>query len=148
MMPQVIADRPGARPGERLVFVYGTLRAGGTHDIRRLAPAPRWVGPGRVQGRLYHLGAYPGLMRGQGGWVYGEIYAIVPALEVVLDAIEEVWPQRTGEYLRREVQVMPVPGDDRAMPLRCLVYEIDPRRILGRPWIEGGDWIAACAPPV
>lgn len=137
--------------GERLVFVYGTLRAGGSNDIRRLRPPPRWVGRARVRGRLHHLGAYPGLVMGEGGWVQGEIYAVLPELEAVLDAIEEVWPQRSGEYAKREalVQVLTLaqPGDAAPQPpwLRCFLYEVHADRTVGRPVIQGGDWMAACA---
>lgn len=152
-MPQVFVNPPvgsaSAHTGERRVFVYGTLRASGANDIGRLRPAPRWVGRGRVRGRLFHLGGYPGLLLGEGGWVQGEIYAVAPDLEAVLDAIEEVWPQRSGEYFKREVQVQlwPQPGDAASAPwqLRCFLYEIHAARTIGRPVIEGGDWMAACA---
>ena len=66
----------------RCVFVYGTLRRGGSNDITRLRPAPRFLGKAQVQGVLYHLGAYPGMALGGSHWVQGEVYAIAPALEV------------------------------------------------------------------
>eukprot|EP01041_Mallomonas_annulata_P027043 gene27043-48537_t len=68
----------------RCVFVYGTLRLGGSNDITRLQPAPRFVGPAQVAGVLYHLAAYPGLLLGGDQWVVGEVYAIEPALEAIL----------------------------------------------------------------
>lgn len=118
------------------VFVYGTLRRGGSNDINRLAPPPRWVGRAAVPGTLYDLGAYPGALLGGTGWVHGEVYAVQPALIAVLDEIEEVYPQQSDEYRRRHVAVQ---IDGRT--LQCLVYEINPRRVTGCRAIAGGDWI-------
>lgn len=126
----------------RHVFVYGTLRRGGSNDITRLTPAPRFVGRAQVAGRMFDLGVYPGLILGkdkgqgeEGTPVHGEVYAIGPALEAVLDEIEEVFPQATGEYAKREMDVL-VDG----IAVQCIVYEINPVRTAGRPVIAGGDW--------
>jgi gamma-glutamylcyclotransferase (GGCT)/AIG2-like uncharacterized protein YtfP len=129
----------------RYVFVYGTLRRGDVRDINRLSPAPRFVGHASVNGTLYHLGSYPGIVLGGEGAVRGEVYAITQALEHLLDEIEEVWPQQTGEYAKREVEVQMLPGADGtpAEPgrLPCLLYEIAPDQLIGRPAITGGDWL-------
>lgn len=122
----------------RYVFVYGTLRQGEARDITRLLPAPRWVGPARVPGVLYHLGAYPGVVLGAPGWTHGEVYEISPELERLLDEIEEVWPQQSGEYAKRERAVQ---LDEAAEEVICIVYEVAPDRILGMPVIPGGDWV-------
>lgn len=129
-------------PGERLVFVYGTLRASGSNDIRLLAPAPRFVARARVRGRLFDLGAYPGLQLGGAHWVHGEIYAITPALEGVIDHIEEVWPQRSGEYLKQLALVMLLPDEASARQVPCLLYELHPALIDRHPLIASGDWMA------
>lgn len=158
----------------RHVFVYGTLRRGEIRDINLLRPAPVWVGEGSVKGELYDLAAYPGIvLRVDGaqsleshgrltGEVYGEIYAITPELEQLLDEIEEVWPQQTGEYTKREVSVQlldkaaatgsdgcsnPAGGFDEigGLWLTCLLYEIALQRTVGKPQIEGGDWVAHCS---
>lgn len=120
----------------RHVFVYGTLRRGEANDINRLQPTPRFVGAARIQGEMFHLGRYPGVVLGSPGWVVGEVYAITPALEQQLDVIEEVYPQQTDEYVKREV---PVPVDGKV--LMCLVYEINPHYTKGRPRIATGDWV-------
>jgi len=134
------------------VFVYGTLRRGEERDINRLQPAPRWVGQASVAGTLHHLGAYPGLVLGGSGLVRGEVYEISPELERQLDEIEEVWPQQSGEYTRREVLVTlepsPAHRPGAARQARqevpgaviCLLYEIAPERARGKPVIVGGDW--------
>ncbi|MCW5257611.1 gamma-glutamylcyclotransferase [Verminephrobacter aporrectodeae subsp. tuberculatae] len=126
-----------ARPS-RCVFVYGTLRCGGSNDITRLRPAPRFVGAARVAGALHHLGAYPGMTLGGSGWVRGEVYAIAPALEALLDEIEDLGAEPTDEYVKREV-VVQLEGQAQALP--CLVYEINPRRLGSAPLIAHGDWL-------
>lgn len=123
------------------VFVYGTLRRGGRNDIHRYQPMPRWVTTGRVRGRLYHLGRYPGLLLGDGDWVTGEVYEVSASVLVELDHLERLLPQPTGEYHRRTVAVDTPDG-----PLVCMLYEIDPSRVEGRPLIAHGDWLRA-APP-
>lgn len=129
---------PEALPIERHVFVYGTLRRGGRNDINRLLPAPRYVGMGEVQGTLYHFDWYPGLALGgqEAVTVVGEVYAIEPALEAVLDRIEQIVPGADSEYFKREV---PIQVQGRLM--QCLVYEINPARVRGREPIGHGDWI-------
>lgn len=121
---------------ERHVFVYGTLRRGEANDINRLQPAPRFVGQAVVSGVMHHLGGYPGVVLGPGGAVMGEVYAIEPALERVLDDIEGIFPQRRDEYFRRELRVKV--GE---LQLDCLVYEINVEYVKGRPVIAGGDWV-------
>ena len=119
----------------RHVFVYGTLRAGGSNDIARFSPAPQRIADGVIAGTLYDLGAYPGAVLGGEGRVQGEIYRITPALEAQLDVLEEVRSDDCGEYIKREVDVR-VAG----AALCCLVYEIHPDRIAGRSAIASGDW--------
>ncbi|MDB5965035.1 MAG: gamma-glutamylcyclotransferase [Polaromonas sp.] len=132
------------------VFVYGTLRRGEMRDINLLRPAPQWVGHGQVTGTLYDLGHYPGVVLGEGAdhhTVHGEVYAIGAELERLLDEIEEVWPQQTGEYSKRELEVRvdaggaSIQGAMVACRLRCLVYEIEASRTHGKPVITGGDWV-------
>jgi gamma-glutamylcyclotransferase (GGCT)/AIG2-like uncharacterized protein YtfP len=137
-MPYFRTD-PMSAPALRHVFVYGTLRQGDVRDITRLQPAPRFVGTGSVAGVLYDLGPYPGLLLGGEGRVAGEVYAISAGLERVLDEIEEVWPQQTGEYAKRDVAVQMDGAAEAAGPV-CLVYEINPGRLVGCPVITGGDW--------
>src|SRR3954465_12788394 len=125
-------------PSVRHVFVYGTLRRGGRNDINRLAPAPAYVGMGEVQGVLYHIDWYPGLTLGgeEAVTVVGEVYAISPQLEAVLDGIECIEPSPDSEYFKRELDIE---VDGRVV--RCLVYEVNPERVRGKQKIGHGDWI-------
>ena len=127
----------GAAP--RRVFVYGTLRRGGANDINLLRPAPRYVGMGEVRGVLYHFDWYPGLTLGgeEAVTVVGEVYEIAPALESVLDGIEQIVPDdAASEYFKRQIDV-----DVLGAAVHCLVYEINPERVRGRQPIGHGDWI-------
>jgi gamma-glutamylcyclotransferase (GGCT)/AIG2-like uncharacterized protein YtfP len=127
---------PEASP--RHVFVYGTLRRGGRNDINRLRPAPRYVGMGEVQGRLYHIDWYPGVTLGgeEAVTVVGEVYEIDAELEAVLDEIEQIVPGEASEYFKRELAIEVL-----GRPLQCLVYEINPERVRGKQSIGHGDWI-------
>lgn len=129
-------DETSLPRASRWVFVYGTLRQGGSNDITRLQPAPQFVGRGRIAGILYHLGAYPGVTLGGPQWVEGEVYAIEPALEAVLDEIESLGENPTDEYIKREIEV-----EVQGQRLPCLVYEINPRYVLSAPRIPEGDWV-------
>lgn len=130
-------------PADRHVFVYGTLRRGEQRDINRLRPAPVLVGEATLAGRLYDLGNYPGLQLEGEGTVRGEVYRISPALEAVLDEIEEVWPQQTGEYVKRDVPVtLAGAGEDMRASVLCLVYEIAAGHTQGKALIRHGDWVA------
>ena len=121
---------------DRYVFVYGTLRKGEVCDINLLQPAPIFIGNSQINGTLHDLGSYPGVRLGGGQWVRGEVYQITPELECQLDDIEEVWPQQTGEYVRREVVVQCV-----GLHLPCLIYEVAETRIAGKLVITCGDWV-------
>ncbi len=128
---------PQARvPASRYVFVYGTLRRGDDNDINKLLPAPRFVGCATLKGRLFHLGRYPGVLLGGDSDVVGEVYEICDVLEQQLDEIEELYPQQTHEYSKREVSVA-VAG----RTLTCLVYEVNPDVAQGRPVLASGDWV-------
>lgn len=120
------------------VFVYGTLRQGDDNDITLLSPTPYFVGPGKVAGVMYHLGAYPGVVLTDAPQdnIVGEVYAITPELEKVLDEIEMIYPQQRDEYSKRMVVVRVG-----ARQLSCLFYEINPAYIIGKPVIASGDWV-------
>lgn len=55
------------------VFVYGTLKKGGHfHDVLRDS---HFIGEGVVEGQLYNMGTFPGLVQ-EAGEVRGEVYAL------------------------------------------------------------------------
>ena len=135
----------------RHVFVYGTLRRGEQRDINLLVPAPRWIGQASVEGVLYDLGDYPGLVLEPDAYraqekVRGEVYEITDELEHLLDEIEEVAPKPSGEYAKRQllVHLEPSLATNEGRPacvLTCLVYEVTQGRVAGCPVISSGDWV-------
>jgi gamma-glutamylcyclotransferase (GGCT)/AIG2-like uncharacterized protein YtfP len=65
---------------DSLLFVYGTLRSfTASHMALWLRERAVPVGPARTAGRLYDLGAYPGMIarRRKGEWVAGEVYRLL-----------------------------------------------------------------------
>ncbi len=142
-MPEDFSDNDRRATPARYVFVYGTLRRGCSNDITRLSPPPRWVGEAALPGVLYTLGAYPGMrLEGHAAGdrpVRGEVYAIEPALEHVLDGIEGLVPgaapQDDDEYSKRQVRVR-VAGQ----MLSCLMYEVHPRCALPAARLDHGNW--------
>ena len=139
-MPQDSAIAPRLHADGQLLFVYGTLRLGGSNDIRRFGPHSRLLGPARVQGRLHDLGSYPGMVLGGPAWVWGELHWIEPAIEPALDDLEEVWPQRSGVYRRTRVLAV-FESDGVCRSCSALAYEMDRRCAQAWPVIEGGDWL-------
>jgi gamma-glutamylcyclotransferase (GGCT)/AIG2-like uncharacterized protein YtfP len=77
---------------DSLLFVYGTLRPFADISMAKwLRDVARYLGPARARGRLYDLGAYPGMKgpRGRGDQVVGDVYRIVnPHVLRVLDRYE------------------------------------------------------------
>ena len=74
------------------LFVYGTLQKNLAHEMHGvLEYAARLVGEATVEGTLYDLGAYPGLVvAGKGdGRVRGELYALDSGrAQAALDALD------------------------------------------------------------
>jgi gamma-glutamylcyclotransferase (GGCT)/AIG2-like uncharacterized protein YtfP len=71
----------------QLVFVYGTLRRGGSNDFR-MAGA-EFITAGTVAGRIYRIDWYPGLVLDDAGdEIHGEVYAVDEELLADLDLFE------------------------------------------------------------
>ena len=127
-----------------LLFVYGTLRRGGSNDIARVAPAARWYGAARVRGLLCDLGRYPALLlKADADWVAGELYEVPPEAWPALDALEEpVTPQRPdGEYFKITTTVELPEG----APCVAWTYVANPAVLDLSRVIAHGDWIAHAA---
>lgn len=71
------------------IFVYGTLLRGQVNH--RLLAGATYLGPHRTAPRfaLYNLGAYPGLARGGGTAVTGEVYRVDGRTLRRIDRLEE-----------------------------------------------------------
>jgi gamma-glutamylcyclotransferase (GGCT)/AIG2-like uncharacterized protein YtfP len=77
----------------QLVFVYGTLRRGGSNHFR-MAGA-EFVAAGTITGRMYRIDWYPGLVLDDAGdEIHGDLYAVGPEL---LDAVDRFEGLSAGE---------------------------------------------------
>jgi gamma-glutamylcyclotransferase (GGCT)/AIG2-like uncharacterized protein YtfP len=129
------------------LFVYGTLLSGARHAMgERLRREARLLGEASIEGRIYSLGRYPGLVEGagEGDIVHGEAYALgSPATALKwLDAYEGIRPGIPADYERVERPVLLATG----ATLDAWVYLY--RRSVGlRPPILGGRWLAVADRP-
>ena len=118
------------------VFVYGLLMSGGSgYRALGLETRVRPRGPERVQGRLHHLGHYPGLIIGPHGLVQGELISFAdPRLIEELDAYElyDAGNPTGSEYRRIEVDLL-ISG------ARAWAYEYN-RPVTNKPIIATGNW--------
>ena len=112
-------------------------------DLRRRSGIDafiQFVGPGRVRGVWYDLGAYPAFLTGS-GTVRGELYTMTdPAtLLSVVDAIEGYRPDDlTGShYVRRAVRVTRTRGPAVSAWLYVFTGRVD-----DGTWIPSGDYAA------
>lgn len=94
-------------PPKQIVFVYGTLRRGGSNHFH-LAGA-EFVAAGTVMGRLYRIDWYPGLVLDTAGSeIRGEVYAVDSEQLSALDAFEGLSAGEIegSEYRRIQTPVM------------------------------------------
>jgi gamma-glutamylcyclotransferase (GGCT)/AIG2-like uncharacterized protein YtfP len=115
-----------------LVFVYGTLRRGDAGAMSIRFPTARFIADARVDGSLYDLGAFPGLLLGESNSpVIGEVYEVDNELLKELDDFEA-----SSHYLRKQVEI--ALGMHRNT---CWVYVYDPDFYSPDTLITSGDWI-------
>jgi gamma-glutamylcyclotransferase (GGCT)/AIG2-like uncharacterized protein YtfP len=100
------------------LFVYGTLRQNAGHPMARwLAGRAQLLGQATMQGKLYLLGAYPGMLPSDNPLdvVRGELYQLPdPAgMFETLDEYEGIYQFQRGEGVARY---------STGEPVRCWVY--------------------------
>jgi gamma-glutamylcyclotransferase (GGCT)/AIG2-like uncharacterized protein YtfP len=126
------------------LFVYGTLLAAAGHPMgARLRGQARLIGPATIQGRLYSLGRYPGLVETAAAHclVHGELYALgAPAVALRwLDAYEGIVPDQpvASPYQRVERPVRVESGD----VIEAWVY-LYRKSVRALPEVIGGRWVS------
>lgn len=121
-----------------LVFVYGTLRCGGSNHFRMFGADA--VAEGFVAGRIYRISWYPGLVLGGEGEVKGEIYSVDADLLKALDAFEGLSAGEVEGSEYRRAKTMVTCPDGRTFS--AWVWEwIGP--LDGKDFLEQGDWLMA-----
>jgi len=95
-----------------LLFVYGTLMKASRHERHALlAPLGRFVEDGSINGKLFLVSTYPGLILSAASHdlVHGEVYELsAPEMALAtLDEYEECSPRYADptQYVRQEVSV-------------------------------------------
>ena len=131
--------------GSENLFAYGTLRRGMTNEfaaLLRRSAVP--LGEGRVNGRLYEICRYPGLVLSAipDEWVRGDVFELdhPGAIWPHLDAYEGCGARdpRPHEFERERVTVQMDSG--RQLWAFAYVYR---GSIAGRPRIVSGDFLAS-----
>ena len=125
------------------LFVYGSLMSTAVHPMgQRLAREARLVGRASIQGRLYRISWYPGLVESAApdGWVHGEVYELDnpgPSL-AWLDAYEGLEPGTTRgrayERVARPVRL------DAGGEIAAWVY-LYREDVAGLPAVADGRWV-------
>jgi gamma-glutamylcyclotransferase (GGCT)/AIG2-like uncharacterized protein YtfP len=129
------------------LFVYGTLRSDcGAAQAELILQHFTLVGSGSVQGQLYEIDGYPGLVLSTDSRhaTKGELYQLTGSAAVLeqLDEYEGCTPAnpKPHEYRRREVPVKLQHGGD----LLAWVYLYN-WPLSSRKRLEEGDYATACS---
>ncbi len=97
-----------------VVFVYGTLRRGGSNHFR-MAGA-EFISSGTIMGRMYRIDWYPGLVLDPtGDEIHGEAYAVWPQQLAALDAFEGLSAGEIEGSEYRRVQTTVVQKDSQTL---------------------------------
>ncbi|MEK7406251.1 MAG: gamma-glutamylcyclotransferase family protein, partial [Acidobacteriota bacterium] len=132
------------------LFVYGTLRRGvDNHFARILSDHATLIGPATMQGRLYAVDSFPGMILSQDPEerVKGEVYRLRNPSDTlpVLDGYEGCGPHYSPPYEFDRVLSVATLEDGRAMECWVYVYR-------GRPAeekrIPSGDYLASLSAPL
>ncbi len=127
-------------PGKEALALYGSLMRGlGGMESAGVRSGIRYVGPCIIEGILFDLGSYPGVLPGVGR-VRGELYHVDDVwIWDRLDAFEgfDSEDEKGSLFLRRRVRLLE-PGQEAS------IYFYN-RDVAGRVAIGTGDWRAHLA---
>ena len=128
------------KPGEALLFVYGSLRPGFNGPMAAwLSSVAYRLGAATAGGILYRIDYYPGFVPGLKGRVAGDLFLLPDAAELfpMLDEHEECTPHfpEPHEYRRESLIV-----DTAAGPVDAWTY-VYARNVSGLQRIESGDFL-------
>lgn len=119
------------------LFVYGTLMSAAGHAMgARLAREATLLGAASIQGRLYRIAWYPGLIDSPNALerVHGELYALRDPVTSLawLDAYEGlVAGAGDNDYARLERPVRPLAGAEVMAWVYLYQRDPDPRALIG-----------------
>ena len=117
---------------KHLVFIYGSLRRGSARSMSVRFPTSRFIADAKINGSLYDLGAYPGLLVNESkSAVTGEVYEVDDETLNRLDDFES-----SSDYWRKQIEI-----SLGAQTKMCWTYEPNPESYSLDRLIASGDWI-------
>jgi len=119
------------------VFVYGTLRRGGSNHFRM--DGAEFIGSGKIAGRIHKIDWYPALVCGGQTTVKGELYRVCGEHLHALDIFEGITPDSDAprEYHRIKVSVTLDSGETKDAWVWEWIGSLD-----GAEPLDGDDWLA------
>ncbi|MEK7952357.1 gamma-glutamylcyclotransferase family protein [Luteolibacter soli] len=123
-----------------LVFVYGTLRRGGSNSFRM--NGAEFVAAGQVEGRLYVISWYPGLVLERGlETVKGDVFRVGAGQLAALDEFEGISANEIEGAEYRRVKAEVTTGDGEVM--LAWAYEWkgpveEAKRVSSGDWLQVG----------
>lgn len=135
------------------LFVYGTLMSSassalGTEQRRRLGHESVSLGAAVVQGKIYDLGGYPGVILTDGGpgVVHGELIKLHDPEAALswLDPYEDVSPGGGPADLYRRIVTVALAGSGR---IPCWIYELSGTSAGPLQALPDGRWPAMATNP-
>jgi gamma-glutamylcyclotransferase (GGCT)/AIG2-like uncharacterized protein YtfP len=122
-----------------LLFVYGTLRRGGTNHAQLQGARYVTMTCSAAHYELVDLGGYPALLEGGNQGVIGELYEVDAALTRALDEFEDV--PMLYERKRIELYRAEQPAGSAGSPQFADAYVLPRARARGAPALATGDWL-------
>lgn len=118
------------------VFVYGTLRRGGSNHFRM--ERAEFEGTGRIAGKIFRIDWYPALVCGGEGTVKGELYRVCTDHLRELDVFEGIveGEGEAREYRRVAVEVTLDSGQKESAWVWEWIGRLD-----GAEPLDGEDWL-------
>ena len=120
------------------IFFYGSLIKGmGGQEYLKISPNIKYINTTTVDGLLYDLGEYPGLVKGKGK-VKGDIYLLNDASIIEkLDWFEDYNAAdiENSLYAREKIYLL---------NKQVYIYYYN-KSVEDQLLIEGGDWVKHCA---
>jgi gamma-glutamylcyclotransferase (GGCT)/AIG2-like uncharacterized protein YtfP len=119
------------------VFVYGTLRRGGSNHFRM--DGAEFIGGGSIAGKIFRIDWYPALVLGGQCAVMGELYHVHAEQLRALDVFEGIVPSegKSREYRRVKVEVALASGEKESAWVWEWIGSLSAAVAL-----DTGDWLA------
>lgn len=119
------------------VFVYGTLRKGGSNHFRMVGTD--FVGEAKISGRMYRIDWYPALLCGGENSVKGELYWVSDGTLDDLDCFEGITADASEPREYRRVKTIVTLANGGTQDAWVWEWTGD---VSGALPLDGEDWLA------